>query len=121
MSIVTTILVELSKSDYMKTLSDLAREIDSELAQVINCSRLTLVGHSFGCLIAVELARQNPSRYSRLLLLEPTIKCPEYYRICDFKIKPVAKRRISPTSDQYFLRTCQILNNCLWESFCGYM
>ena len=50
---------------------DAKRGAASDAASAMVDSRLTLVGHSLGCLMAASAAQQSPQRVKRLILLAP--------------------------------------------------
>lgn len=52
-------------------VQDLA-EVALDWMRVAGLERASLVGHSMGCQIAVEMALRNPDRISRLVLIAPT-------------------------------------------------
>jgi pimeloyl-ACP methyl ester carboxylesterase len=53
-------------------VSNLAREIDAEIAKIPQCTRNTLVGNSFGGWVAARIALESPKRYAHLILISPS-------------------------------------------------
>jgi len=72
-----TILLDLDDNDYQKSITILSEEIYQHLSPLIT-SKITIVAHSYGAFYALKLAEFYPKIFSRVLLLDPTIKSPEY-------------------------------------------
>lgn len=61
---------DLAELDDIRDVHDLALNYD-DLLQALGLDRIPVIGHSFGAMIAAELAAHCPSRASRLALLAP--------------------------------------------------
>jgi pimeloyl-ACP methyl ester carboxylesterase len=80
-------LDELSKVD---NIHELALDYD-DLIHALGLQDLTLVGHSFGAMIAAEIAAHFPRRTKRLVLLAPFGLWNDAYPVADIFAMPYAQ------------------------------
>ncbi len=80
-------LDELSQID---NIHELALDYD-DLIEGLGLDHVTLVGHSFGAMIAAEIAAHFPHRVSRLVLLAPFGLWNEAYPVADIFAYPAAQ------------------------------
>lgn len=79
-------LNELSRID---NIHELALDYD-DLIEALGLDHISLVGHSFGAMIAAEIAAHFPHRISRLVLLAPFGLWNEAYPVADIFAHPSA-------------------------------
>lgn len=82
--VANTVLIDLTDEDYMKDITTIADEIYAKIDR--HFQKIILVGHSHGCFYCLRLAEKHPIYYNRLLLLDPTLKNPEYHKYLQEKI-----------------------------------
>jgi pimeloyl-ACP methyl ester carboxylesterase len=70
-----TISIGLDITDYCQPIDLVCMDIDRYLSLYSN---ITLVSHSFGAFYAIGLSLAFPTKYNRLLLLNPTLKTNAY-------------------------------------------
>lgn len=80
-------LEELSEID---TIHELALDYD-DLLRGLNLPSLPIIGHSFGAMIAAELAAHFPDRASRLVLIAPVGLWNDAYPVADLFARPVGE------------------------------
>jgi len=73
-----TVLVQIDEEDYLKPINDIAESIYNELQQLL-FTKIILVSHSQGSFYCLALAKNYPKIFSRIVMLNPTIKTPAYY------------------------------------------
>ena len=81
-------------------VADYARELHEFLAQQ-NLSRVTIVGHSFGCRVALVLAATHPQLVERMLFVAPAglrlFSWKRWWRVARYKLlKLLARLKITP-------------------------
>src|SRR5579859_547428 len=73
---------DLAELDHLHDIHDLALQYDDVL-DALELDRAQVVGHSFGAMIAAELAAHVPARVSRLVLLSPLGLWNDAYPVAD--------------------------------------
>jgi len=73
-----TVLIQMNQEDYMMTTTEASNKIYEQLTDYLN-TKITLVTHSLGSFYALKLAELYPNTFKKLLLIDPTIKTPEYF------------------------------------------
>jgi pimeloyl-ACP methyl ester carboxylesterase len=73
---------DLAELDELRDIHDLALHYD-DVMEALQLSSAAVAGHSFGAMIAAELAAHVPSRVSRLVLLSPLGLWNDSYPVAD--------------------------------------
>ncbi|HLZ32229.1 MAG TPA: alpha/beta fold hydrolase [Chloroflexota bacterium] len=81
---------ELAELDDLHDIHDLALRYD-DLLDALELEQAVLVGHSFGAMIAAEIAAHTPGRISRLVLLSPLGLWSDAYPVADLWGVPPAE------------------------------
>ena len=76
--ICNTVLVQIEEEDYMKPIDKVANEIYVELQPLLH-TNITLGCHSYGSFYCISLAINYPKIFSRIVMLNPSIKTQAYY------------------------------------------
>jgi pimeloyl-ACP methyl ester carboxylesterase len=75
--ICNTILIQLELDDYKLQIMDVVNDIYNQLQTFIN-TKITLVSHSNGSFYCIALGTKYPKIFSRIIMLDPTIKSDNY-------------------------------------------
>jgi len=78
---------DLAELDELRDIHDLALHYDS-LLEALDLDRVLLVGHSFGGMLAAEIAAHTPKRVSRLVLVSPLGLWNDDYPVEDLLARP---------------------------------
>ena len=78
---------DLAELDDLRDIHDLALHYDS-LFQALGLGSVTLVGHSFGGMLAAEIAAHTPTRVGRLVLASPMGLWNDDYPVEDMLARP---------------------------------
>ena len=78
---------DLAELDDLRDIHDLALHYDS-LLQELGLESVTLVGHSFGGMLAAEIAAHTPTRVGRLVLASPLGLWNDDYPVEDLLARP---------------------------------
>jgi pimeloyl-ACP methyl ester carboxylesterase len=78
---------DLAELDDIADIHDLALHYDDVLA-ALGLHDITVVGHSFGAMIAAELAAHSPARVGRLVLISPVGLWNDAYPVADMFAVP---------------------------------
>jgi pimeloyl-ACP methyl ester carboxylesterase len=78
---------DLAELDDLRDIHDLALHYDS-LLQALGLESVTLVGHSFGGMLAAEIAAHTPTRVGRLVLASPMGLWNDDYPVEDLLARP---------------------------------
>jgi len=78
---------DLEELQDIRDIHDLALHYD-DLLDALRLERCTLLGHSFGAMIAAELAAHVPSRVERLVLISPLGLWNDQYPVADLFAVP---------------------------------
>ena len=81
---------DLAEIDAIDTIHDLALDYD-DLLRHLQLQNLPVIGHSFGAMIAAEIAAHFPERASRLVLLSPLGLWNDAYPVADLFARPVGE------------------------------
>ena len=81
---------DLAEIDTIGDIHDLALDYD-DLLRHLRLQNLPIVGHSFGAMIAAEIAAHFPERASRLVLLAPVGLWNDAYPVADLFARPVGE------------------------------
>src|SRR5437879_6508225 len=81
---------DLDELDALHDIHDLALHYD-DLMDALELSDAVVAGHSFGAMLAAELAAHFPSRVSRLVLLSPLGLWNDHYPVADLWGVPAAE------------------------------
>ena len=81
---------DLAELDDLRDIHDLALHYDS-LLEALDLDRVLLVGHSFGGMLAAEIAAHTPRRVSRLVLVSPLGLWTDDYPVEDLLARPYAQ------------------------------
>ena len=81
---------ELEEIDAIGDIHDLALDYD-DLLRHLQLQNLPIVGHSFGAMIAAEVAAHFPERASRLVLVAPVGLWNDAYPVADLFARPVGE------------------------------
>jgi pimeloyl-ACP methyl ester carboxylesterase len=81
---------DLAELDELRDIHDLALHYDDVL-DALDLDQVVLVGHSFGAMIAAELACHVPRRISRLVLMSPLGLWNDAYPVADLWSVPPAE------------------------------
>jgi pimeloyl-ACP methyl ester carboxylesterase len=81
---------DLAELDDLHDIHDLALHYD-DILEALGLQNVLLVGHSFGAMIAAELAAHSPGRVSRLVLLAPLGLWNDAYPVADLWGVPSAE------------------------------
>lgn len=81
---------ELEELDDIRDIHDLALHYD-DLFQALGLDAVPVVGHSFGGMIAAELAAHVPSRVSKLVLIAPVGLWNDAYPVADLFATPLTE------------------------------
>lgn len=73
-----TVLVQIEEEDYLKPITEVAESIYNELQHLL-LTKITLVSHSQGSFYCLVLAKNYPKIFSRIVMINPTIKTIDYY------------------------------------------
>jgi pimeloyl-ACP methyl ester carboxylesterase len=73
---------DLAELDHLRDIHDLALHYD-DLFDALDLTNVPVAGHSFGAMIAAELAAHVPARVSRLVLLSPLGLWNDSYPVAD--------------------------------------
>lgn len=84
--------VSLNDEDYIKPIPKLCEELMRSLPQN---QKTVIIAHSQGCFYAIELAKIYPECFCKLLLIDPTSKDHEYFKLLQNSIEdPVQKQKL---------------------------
>lgn len=73
-----TITIQFSEDDYQKPVPDIADQIYQNI--IMNFKKdIVIVAHSFGAFYAIHLAKTYPNIFTKLLLIDPSIKTTSYH------------------------------------------
>ena len=78
---------DLAELDELRDIHDLALHYDS-LFEALGLGQVTLVGHSFGGMLAAEIAAHTPTRVARLVLVSPLGLWTDDYPVEDLLARP---------------------------------
>jgi pimeloyl-ACP methyl ester carboxylesterase len=78
---------DLGELDGLETVHDLALHYD-DLLDTLRLDAVTVIGHSFGAMIAAELAAHVPRRVGRLVLISPIGLWRDDYPVADLFARP---------------------------------
>ncbi len=78
---------DLAELDELRDIHDLALHYDS-LFEALGLDQVTLVGHSFGGMLAAEIAAHTPKRVARLVLAAPLGLWTDDYPVEDLLARP---------------------------------
>jgi pimeloyl-ACP methyl ester carboxylesterase len=78
---------DLADLEGIDDVHDLALHYDS-LLEALGLDRVTLVGHSFGAMLAAEIAAHVPKRTERLVLISPLGLWNDAYPVADLFARP---------------------------------
>jgi pimeloyl-ACP methyl ester carboxylesterase len=81
---------ELAELDEVQSIHELAMHYDDVL-EALGLDEATVIGHSFGGMIAAELAAHYPKRVSRLVLIAPVGLWNDEYPVLDIFAVPLAE------------------------------
>ncbi len=81
---------DLAELDDLRDIHDLALHYDS-LFEALGLDQLTLVGHSFGGMLAAEIAAHTPKRVARLVLASPMGLWTDAYPVEDLLARPYGR------------------------------
>jgi pimeloyl-ACP methyl ester carboxylesterase len=81
---------DLAELDDLRDIHDLALHYDDVL-EALHLAQAVVVGHSFGAMIAAELAAHAPARVSRLVLVSPLGLWNDAYPVADLWAVPTAE------------------------------
>jgi pimeloyl-ACP methyl ester carboxylesterase len=81
---------DLKELDEVKDIHELAMRYD-DLLEALGIEDATVIGHSFGAMVAAELAAHYPDRVSQLVLLSPIGLWNDDYPVIDFFAVPLPK------------------------------
>jgi pimeloyl-ACP methyl ester carboxylesterase len=79
---------DLKELDEVKDVHELAMRYD-DLFQALGIEDATVIGHSFGAMVAAELAAHYPDRVSQLVLIAPIGLWNDDYPVIDFFAVPL--------------------------------
>ena len=96
-NIANTILIDLTDEDYLQDITAITEEIyrqlvislglgPSEITNPVINTKIVLVAHSQGSFYCLRLAEMYPTLFSRLLLLDPTLKNRSYHDLLESKL-----------------------------------
>lgn len=78
--VANTVLISMDSNDYKNSITSNSEQIYLYLHETsLITTKLTCVGHSFGCFNCLRLAELYPNAFERLLLIDPTVKSEPYY------------------------------------------
>jgi pimeloyl-ACP methyl ester carboxylesterase len=80
---------DVDELDEVRDVHDLALHYD-DLLEALGLERIALVGHSFGAMIAAELAAHVPKRVERLVLISPFGLWRDDHPVADLFARPYA-------------------------------
>jgi pimeloyl-ACP methyl ester carboxylesterase len=104
----------LADLDEINDLHDLAFYYD-ELLKALDLYRVPILGHSFGAMVAAELAAHVPARVSRLMLAAPIQLWRDDERIADmFAVQQLAVDRDGCHHPDAFSRGIAAVGRFLW-------
>jgi pimeloyl-ACP methyl ester carboxylesterase len=81
---------ELEEIDDIRDVHDLALDYD-DLLRHLQLQNLPIIGHSFGAMIAAEIAAHFPERASKLVLLAPLGLWNDAYPVADLFARPLGE------------------------------
>ena len=71
--------IQLDDDDYCLSIPQVCNNVITAYNQLnLRDRSVIIVGHSLGCMYAIQLALVDPNRFAKLLLLEPVIKDNAY-------------------------------------------
>src|SRR5262245_63679149 len=91
---------DVDELDDIRDVHDLALHYD-DIFEALGLDGISLVGHSFGAMIAAELAAHVPKRVARLILISPFGLWRDDYPVADLFARPYTSidRILSKTSE----------------------
>ena len=95
-----TILIQLEEDDYKKSVSEVSAQLCSALKEFAS-TKITLIAHSHGAFYGLKLAELDPIIFGRLLLIDPSIKTPEYLEYLKSKAQG---------QSEYTIEACKVNN-----------
>lgn len=97
--VANTVLIEFTDDDYKLPVSQVSEQFYERLRE-FSSTNIVLVAHSIGSFYTLKLSKIDSHLFQKILLIDPTIKTPEYLEyLKSFSEDPVKEKQVANFDD----------------------